>query len=155
MARKRIDRAFLEHAGTIVDRQIRASLTLEQTLRYKGIIVKTPIRMKFFAGSEKLPIAHVQIPSRHPPNPEKRRESMRFGFILDLMALLLVVTGLSMRQNLSGAVMTIMIRIARRNTTSNTSIIGGWRKAALYTSGLFEIPQKQRYHSRSKLLLLQ
>ena len=31
---------------------------------------------------------------------------MRFGFILDLMALLLVVTGLSMRQNLFSAVMT-------------------------------------------------
>jgi len=34
--RKRVDRAFLERVETIVDRQIRASMTLEQTLRYRG-----------------------------------------------------------------------------------------------------------------------
>ena len=34
--RKRVDRAFLERVETIVDRQIRASLTLGQTLRYRG-----------------------------------------------------------------------------------------------------------------------
>jgi hypothetical protein len=35
-ARKHVHRAFLERVETIVDRQIRASLTLEQTLRYRG-----------------------------------------------------------------------------------------------------------------------
>ena len=35
-ARKHVHRAFLERAETIVDRQIRASLTLGQTLRYRG-----------------------------------------------------------------------------------------------------------------------
>ena len=35
-ARKHVHRAFLERVETIVDRQIRASLTLGQTLRYRG-----------------------------------------------------------------------------------------------------------------------
>ena len=86
-ARKRIDRAFLEHAGTIVDRQIRASLTLEQTLRYKGIIVKdTDKNEVLFAGSEKLTrLRTYKYPSASSSESgkEKRVNAIRFHPRLD------------------------------------------------------------------------
>ena len=78
-ARKRVGRAFLKQAEIIADRQIRASLMLEQTLRYRGALHDGD-ELPFDASKQLTRLCEYKYPSASSSESgkEKRVNAIRF-----------------------------------------------------------------------------